>query len=411
MSGQTIKRAVKMAEKDDFKLEKLTPSKYSIQISTVLRNEWYEFPLPQMEEFEELEDEILKENHDEVDNIETIVPYDSNRVILKNKINGNDYYNASWITQREDKGHYDTLRPFSYQPYEETSFIVARAPLSYSCSLFHEIIIQEKIGIVLYLNDKIHTVKEATGKVYQIDHIKRQIDSEMWIQEYLHKREVSISTESNSNIYSHNFLEYRYNMMDDLKSEGTVHTFMQMFCHIRSATNESSKLISFILVDEKSGCGFSGVFLTLYKALERIDNAYLEQENKNCSSLQNQAFISIYSMVSKLRFKRTKMVATFDYYKFIYRCIQYYVSNKQELSSDSALKNVESAYVQDSGVNKLKITHTISCFSEDSITSPIFTTSSSEDESSLDASDDTMNNINSEVNGNEDDMVYVNYNL
>ena len=116
-------------------------------------------------------------------------------------------------------------------------------------------------------------------------------------------------------------------------------------------------------------------------------------------------------MVSKLRLKRTKMVGTFDYYKFIYRCIQYYVSNKQELSSDSALKNVESAYVQDLGVNKLKITRTNSCFSEDSITSPIFTTSSLEDESSLDVSDYTMNDISSEVNRNEDDMVYVNYNL
>ena len=411
VTGQTIKKTGKLGKKDDFMLERVTQPKYSIQISSILTNEWYEFPLPQIEEYEELESEILKENHDGIDNAETIVPYDSNRVILKNKVNGNDYYNASWITQQEDKGHYDTLRPFSYQPYEETSFIVARAPLSYSCSLFHEMIIQEKVGIVLYLNDKIHTVKEATGKVYQIDHIKRQIDSEMWIQEYLHRREVTISSESKGNIFSHSFLEYRYNVMEDIQSEGTVHNFMQMFCQIRNTTNKSSKILPFILVDQVSGCGFSGVFIILYKALERIDNFDLEQENKNSSSLQSQSFISVFSMVSKLRLKRAKMVGTFDYYKFIYRCIQYYVSNKKELSSVSALKNVESAYVQDLNINKIEMIHSNSCFSEDSTASPISTDSSLKDESSLNVFDNTMNAINCEVNGNEDDIIYVNYNL
>ena len=59
---------------------------------------------------------------------EKIVPYDSNRLVLKNKVNKSDYINASWITKRVQEGSYDLLRPSQYTPFEEISFIVSQAP-------------------------------------------------------------------------------------------------------------------------------------------------------------------------------------------------------------------------------------------------------------------------------------------
>ena len=50
-------------------------------------------------------------NPNELNQLESILPFDFNRVALRNK-DGSDYYNASWITRQEEKVHYDIVDPF-----------------------------------------------------------------------------------------------------------------------------------------------------------------------------------------------------------------------------------------------------------------------------------------------------------
>ena len=67
-----------------------------------------------------------------------IVPYDHNRVILKNSINDCDYINATWIKNEQLKHHLPT-------------FIAAQGPLPQTVPHFLQMIVENKVKIIVML--------------------------------------------------------------------------------------------------------------------------------------------------------------------------------------------------------------------------------------------------------------------
>ena len=108
-------------------------SPHAVRINTILEGS---LKLPDKEEYEELQRTNYENGETKFQgkrqagkgtNVdETVLPFDSNRVVLKNKVDGSDYQNASWMFSREEIGAYDLLRLFPYQPFDETNFIVSR---------------------------------------------------------------------------------------------------------------------------------------------------------------------------------------------------------------------------------------------------------------------------------------------
>ena len=74
--------------------------------------------------------------------------------------------------------------------------------------------------------------KEVTGNTYQIDHIKRKLCEEMWIQEHLQEKEVTVSYERKSSQCSRNFSEYRFDFPEHIQSDEAVNNLVQIFCRI-----------------------------------------------------------------------------------------------------------------------------------------------------------------------------------
>lgn len=75
-----------------------------------------------------------------VDRYGNITPYDENRVILLNPVQGCDYINASWINNNV------------FLPSLPT-FIATQGPLLHTVPHFLQMIIENKVSIILMLTD------------------------------------------------------------------------------------------------------------------------------------------------------------------------------------------------------------------------------------------------------------------
>ena len=152
---------------------------HCIMMSSVLNGH---VKMPDKQEFQS-----LQSNHrHSVD--DGVIPYDSSRVILKNKIRGSDFVNASWMVQHKEEGSYDLLRPFHYAPFEETSFIIAEAPTSKTNSAFYQMIGQEKVDIVLSFQNVKPKEKVNVGEVCKMDRVSKTIRSSKMLTKELQKR-------------------------------------------------------------------------------------------------------------------------------------------------------------------------------------------------------------------------------
>ena len=60
------------------------------------------------------------------------IPWDHNRVVLKNPVGGVDYVNASWISKVDDAQDYEEAQMNNYLPFSKISFIVAQTPMEHT---------------------------------------------------------------------------------------------------------------------------------------------------------------------------------------------------------------------------------------------------------------------------------------
>lgn len=66
------------------------------------------------------------------------MPYDHNRVVLQNPIKGCNYINASWIKNEKSEAEFPT-------------FIAAQGPLGHTIPHFLQMIIENKIKVIVML--------------------------------------------------------------------------------------------------------------------------------------------------------------------------------------------------------------------------------------------------------------------
>ena len=85
---------------------------------------------------------------------------------------------------------------------------------------------------------------------------------------------------------------------------------------------ESAKMM---IHDSQGGIGPGAVIVALVQLFEKLDIS-LTAENKIKSTTET---LNVFEIVNKLRMERAKMVATFEAYKLIYRCVEHYGYDRQ----------------------------------------------------------------------------------
>ena len=85
---------------------------------------------------------------------------------------------------------------------------------------------------------------------------------------------------------------------------------------------ESAKMM---IHDSQGGIGPGAVIVALFQLFEKVDDS-LTNENKIKSTTEN---LDVFETVNKLRMERAGMVANFEAYKLIYRCLEHYGYDRQ----------------------------------------------------------------------------------
>ena len=276
-----------------------------------------------------------------------ILPYDSNRIILRNKVDKSDYVNASWISRRVQEGSYDLLRPFQYTPFEEISFIISQAPSPLTLRAHFEMINQEGVDIVVCFNKEMNKVRETVGTAYRIrGNIVKKIICDDKINNNLYKRKVGVLIPSSSSRRIHRYTEFQCIAPSNLQSEGSIKSFLMTFSIIRDETKKKQEFMKILTHDKQSGNCLAAVFILLYEILEKVDKALLLVEEKKFDRKDNDQLVNIHSLVSEMRKKRMNSIKDFDHYAFIFKCINYYVSHKSEFDKIEAMPTKSSKHVE-----------------------------------------------------------------
>ena len=274
------------------------------------------------------------------------LPYDSNRIILRNKVEKSDYINASWISRRAQEGSYDLLRPFQYTPFEEISFIISQAPSPLTLRAHFEMINQEGVDIVVCFNKEMNKVRETVGTAYRIrGNIVKKIICDDKINNDLYKRKIGVLIPSSSSRRIHRYTEFQCIAPSNLQSESSIKSFLMTFSIVRDETKKRQEFMKILTHDKQSGNCLSAVFILLYEILETVDKALLLIEEKKFDRKDNDQLVNIHSLVSEMRKKRMNSIKDFDHYAFIFKCINYYVSHKSEFDKIEAMPTKSSKHV------------------------------------------------------------------
>lgn len=327
---------------------------HAIRLSTILLGK---IDMPQSKEFEGLQNvenssretsiHGRKQKGKGINADEKIIPYDSNRLVLKNKVNKSDYINASWITKRVQEGSYDLLRLSQYTPFEEISFIVSQAPTPPTLQAYFGMINQEGVDIVVCFKKQMNKVRETVGTAYRIrGNIVKKIISDDKIRNDLYKQKVGVLIPSSSSRRIHRYTEFQCIAPSSLQSERSIKSFLMIFCNVRDETKKKQEFMKILTFDKQCGNGLSAVFIVLYEILEEIDKALLLIEEKKFDRKDNEKLVNIHSVVSEMRNKRMNSIKDFDHYSFIFKCMNYYVSHKSEFDKIVAMPTKSSKDIQ-----------------------------------------------------------------
>ena len=82
-----------------------------------------------------------------------VLPFDHNRVRLKNTADKIDYVNASWLAEISEEPSYDEVIYTKYAPYHQLKFIVGQNPLGKTMQHHFALIHENRVDLVAHFHD------------------------------------------------------------------------------------------------------------------------------------------------------------------------------------------------------------------------------------------------------------------
>ena len=123
---------------------------------------------------------------------DVILPFEQNRVKLKNAIGGCDYINASRITILPEEGHNNEFVPTPYVPLQKMEIIVGNDPTESTRVTYYHMLHERKIHIVVSLEIGKSLKQLKIGKCNNYGHMKVTALNRTLVHDYLFRSEVSL---------------------------------------------------------------------------------------------------------------------------------------------------------------------------------------------------------------------------
>ena len=255
------------------------------------------------------------------------LPFDYNRVKLRNATDGNDYFNGSWIISSTEDSTYDEIVYSDYIPYVKIDFIVGQKPLPNTLLHHYQVLHENKVDIEIYIHFGQNTKPLVPGKVYHTGNLSRRVFTSNQIGQNLIKTEMEFfDTTSSKTQFKHPMTLFELTGFPKQEMDGMseVNDILESICLIRKHIKGDAKNMKIMVHDPDGGISGAVFVVALYNLLQSVDEC-LNEKNEIKKSASD---VEVYREINKLRHVRANMVDDFGTYKMIYQCLSYYGQNK-----------------------------------------------------------------------------------
>jgi protein tyrosine phosphatase len=283
----------------------------------------------------------------------TVLPFDHNRIRLRNLIHGCDYVNANWIAQRADEtATYDEVIYSSYLPSFKIKFAVCQDPIPATMHHHHRLIHENKFDFLISFNEQEKEKPLTVGKTNNINDMTLKVLERKNITEHWTRTEMrSFDTVAPGAQYMHDIVHFEFNnwKTDEMTTYKDTMDLVKGLCLIRDEFKLERSSLKVLLHDPDGGVGGCAVFISLYEILQQIDESFTD-DNKLKRSAQG---IDVSNIVNNLRKDRANMVSDYQMYKLLFLSMGYYGPNRVMLyNSQSKNSGAKPASTFNSGAPK-----------------------------------------------------------
>ena len=259
-----------------------------------------------------------------------ILPYDHNRIKLKNLVDGSDYINASFISslRRSDEPSYDEIIYSSYVPTFQIEFIVGQEPSKNTFTRHFQMIHEQRVHVVISLHRGKGTNKLILDKVDSFHNMTRktvkkiQVSDTMCVYIYELFNTTSVETQYKTQVLFFEIFNFPRNNDFDVED---ARNLLSNISSIRKQIKAKNNRLKMMVYDDEAGACGASLFVALYDMLENVDGS-MNEESQLKKSAED---VKVFDVVNGLRKDRMMMVNTFSAYKFLHLCLMEYGPNKK----------------------------------------------------------------------------------
>ena len=258
-----------------------------------------------------------------------VVPYDHNRIKLKDMLDGSDYINASLISslRQSDEPSYDEIVYSSYVPTFQIQFIIGQEPGQSTLTRHFQMLHEQRVHVAISLHRGKGTKTLVLGNVSGFQHMTRktvkkiQVSDTMCVYVFELFNTSSVETQYKTQVL---FFEiFDFPKTDEFDAED-ARNLLTNIASIRKQLKAKNDALKMMIYDDEAGLSGASIFVTLYQILENVDLSV----NENNKLKQSAEDVNVFEVVNGLRKDRMNMVNTFGAYTFLHLCMMEYGPNR-----------------------------------------------------------------------------------
>ena len=225
-----------------------------------------------------------------------ILPFDHNRVKLRNPIDGNDYVNASKLSQSSDNDPtYDEVLYTEYVPFTKIGFFVGQDPTPQTLRHYHQMIHENLINVVVRVTSEPTTNPMKEGKVTHFHDLTRKVVKRSQLMENLVSTRYELFDISSSDAQYMNkvqFFEILKFPTEGVSSIEETNSLLSAFCLIRNLLKQKNNSLKLLVHDDEAGVSGSALFVALYDLLQNVDENVNENNQPKTVEIKPFQFLS-----------------------------------------------------------------------------------------------------------------------
>ena len=235
------------------------------------------------------------------------IPFDHNRLVLKNPINECDYINANMMSPPSDERTYDELIYTSHQPYKSIQWAVGQNPLPQTMNHHFRLIHESRFDMIIGFTENSSIKLFESGNKYRYKDLELKVLKQTQINDQLLRTDFTLSSDSLVGYeYKHyaSYFEFVDGKGEDIDSIKNAERLVSSICAIRNDIKGGQASAKVFVHDSRGGVVNGALFVAMYELMEQIDSSITE-DNK----IKNGApIIDVFSIVNRLRKDRAKMI-------------------------------------------------------------------------------------------------------